>query len=571
MSSSYQALARSFRPQTFSDYVGQEHATKAIKNALSNQKLHHAYLFTGTRGVGKTSLARLFAKALCCMQGVSANPCNKCNHCSAITQGRFLDLIEIDAASRTKVEDTRELLAQVDYPPSIGAFKIYIIDEVHMLSTHSFNALLKTLEEPPAHIKFILATTDPEKVPVTVQSRCLQFHLKHMDESMIAARFAHVLKTLAIEYDQEAITSLAKAANGSLRDGLTLLEQALSLGDTQLTQDQVATMLGSLSEVQIYDYLKHIYSNNREQTEIILNNFRKKTIRYPQLLDHMLRIGADISHAHVFSATPYNEHIQELASLISPDDCQTMLEMIVHSKKTLEIYPDQYMAFRILTIRLLACRIQNEGFLNSLPTLNQDNRVDPATLSASERPVLAPPRKPSSHETASKLQDSHQPPAPNLTQAQQHSTPPSASSATSPHTGHSASALLKAAQAKKQEKKKPLITKTADTPDTTRKVTPKISNTNPPAESPVLLTQTTTLGDENLVKHTPSSSPEDSVPTPNTLDTQPASHTPKTHTNTVEGRKKQALTEAQESSLLHSTAKTLRAHIQFESLELLPN
>nr|WP_227643535.1 DNA polymerase III subunit gamma/tau [Klebsiella pneumoniae] len=247
---SYQVLARKWRPQTFADVVGQEHVLTALANGLSLGRIHHAYLFSGTRGVGKTSIARLLAKGLNCETGITATPCGVCDNCREIEQGRFVDLIEIDAASRTKVEDTRDLLDNVQYAPARGRFKVYLIDEVHMLSRHSFNALLKTLEEPPAHVKFLLATTDPQKLPVTILSRCLQFHLKALDVEQIRHQLEHILGEEQIAFEPRALQLLSRAADGSLRDALSLTDQAIASGEGQLTAASVSTMLGTLDDDQ---------------------------------------------------------------------------------------------------------------------------------------------------------------------------------------------------------------------------------------------------------------------------------------------------------------------------------
>jgi DNA polymerase-3 subunit gamma/tau len=254
---SYQVLARKWRPQRFSELVGQEHVVNALSNALDNNRLHHAYLFTGTRGVGKTTIARIFAKSLNCELGQSANPCGKCDTCIDIEQGRFIDLLEIDAASRTKVEDTRELLDNVQYRPTRGDFKVYLIDEVHMLSKHSFNALLKTLEEPPPHVKFLLATTDPQKLPVTILSRCLQFNLKALSREQIAKQLAYVLEQETIQNDDDALGLIARAAQGSMRDALSLTDQAIAQGDNTVFKETVSNMLGLLDTNHIYKILQH--------------------------------------------------------------------------------------------------------------------------------------------------------------------------------------------------------------------------------------------------------------------------------------------------------------------------
>lgn len=249
---SYQVLARKWRPAKFQEMVGQEHVLKALVNALDDDRLHHAYLFTGTRGVGKTSIARLFAKSLNCETGVSSTPCGECSACREISEGRFVDLIEVDAASRTKVEDTRELMENVQYAPTHGRFKVYLIDEVHMLSTHSFNALLKTLEEPPPHVKFLLATTDPQKLPVTILSRCLQFNLKNMIPERIVEHLCHVLTAESIPYEEPALWLLARSADGSMRDALSLTDQAIAFGAGSVVEADVRAMLGTIDQRLVY-------------------------------------------------------------------------------------------------------------------------------------------------------------------------------------------------------------------------------------------------------------------------------------------------------------------------------
>src|SRR5574344_730322 len=252
---SYQVLARKWRPRSFRTMVGQEHVLKALINALDSQRLHHAYLFTGTRGVGKTTIARIMAKCLNCEQGVSSTPCGQCSICREVDEGRFVDLIEVDAASKTKVEDTRELLDNVQYMPSRGRYKVYLIDEVHMLSTSSFNALLKTLEEPPAHVKFLLATTDPQKLPATVLSRCLQFSLKNMPPEAVVGHLSHVLSAEQIPFDTDALWLLGRAANGSMRDAMSLTDQAVAFGEGRVLAADVRAMLGTLDHGQVYGVL----------------------------------------------------------------------------------------------------------------------------------------------------------------------------------------------------------------------------------------------------------------------------------------------------------------------------
>ncbi|MEY3038422.1 MAG: hypothetical protein RL143_989, partial [Pseudomonadota bacterium] len=259
---SYQVLARKWRPRRFVETVGQEHVLKALVNALDEDRLHHAYLFTGTRGVGKTSIARLFAKALNCEEGVSSEPCGKCSACTEIAEGRFVDLIEVDAASRTKVEETRELLENVQYAPTQGRYKVYLIDEVHMLSTSSFNALLKTLEEPPPHIKFLLATTDPQKLPVTILSRCLQFNLKNMAPEKIVSHLQFVLGEEKIPFDDASLWLIARSAEGSMRDALSLTDQAIAFGSGALREDDVRAMLGTIDHRLVFELLESLVAGD---------------------------------------------------------------------------------------------------------------------------------------------------------------------------------------------------------------------------------------------------------------------------------------------------------------------
>src|SRR3989338_5691939 len=259
---SYLALARKWRPKRFDQVVGQPHVVQALTHALSHNKVHHAYLFTGTHGIGKTTLARIFAKCLNCETSVTATPCEKCGSCQEIDVGCFPDLFEIDAASRTKVEDTRELLDNIPYAPTAGRFKVYLIDEVHMLSGHSFNALLKTLEEPPPHVKFLLATTDPQKLPVTVLSRCLQFNLKRLDASQIETQFRKILDAEKTAYDATSLTLLARAADGSLRDGLSLLDQAIAYGGGKVAETEVRAMLGTIDQDAVDRALRALPPNN---------------------------------------------------------------------------------------------------------------------------------------------------------------------------------------------------------------------------------------------------------------------------------------------------------------------
>ncbi|MEL6215515.1 MAG: DNA polymerase III subunit gamma/tau, partial [Pseudomonadota bacterium] len=292
---SYLVLARKYRPTGFADVVGQEHVLRALSHALDNERLHHAYLFSGTRGVGKTTLARILAKALNCEVGVSSTPCGKCAACLEIDSGRFVDLIEVDAASRTKVDDTRELLDNVQYAATRGRYKVYLIDEVHMLSTHSFNALLKTLEEPPEHVKFLLATTDPQKLPVTVLSRCLQFNLKRIAPPMIADRLAQIATTEGVDAEPGALRMLAKAADGSLRDALSLMDQAIAFGGGALPEREVGSMLGALDDSFVTALLDALIADDGAELINVIRSADERAPNYGALLDELARALTDIA------------------------------------------------------------------------------------------------------------------------------------------------------------------------------------------------------------------------------------------------------------------------------------
>ncbi|HBQ4047070.1 TPA: DNA polymerase III subunit gamma/tau, partial [Salmonella enterica subsp. enterica serovar Senftenberg] len=325
---SYQVLARKWRPQTFADVVGQEHVLTALANGLSLGRIHHAYLFSGTRGVGKTSIARLLAKGLNCETGITATPCGVCDNCREIEQGRFVDLIEIDAASRTKVEDTRDLLDNVQYAPARGRFKVYLIDEVHMLSRHSFNALLKTLEEPPAHVKFLLATTDPQKLPVTILSRCLQFHLKALDVEQIRHQLEHILNEEHIAHESRALQLLSRAADGSLRDALSLTDQAIASGDGQVSTQAVSAMLGTLDDDQALSLVEAVVDANGERVMSLINEAAARGIEWEALLVEMLSLLHRIAMVQLSPAAlgsdmaAIEQRMRELARTVPPGDLQ---------------------------------------------------------------------------------------------------------------------------------------------------------------------------------------------------------------------------------------------------------
>ncbi len=357
---SYQVLARKWRPQKFSDVVGQQHVLTALANGLEHQRLHHAYLFSGTRGVGKTTIARLFAKGLNCEQGITATPCGKCVNCLEIEQGRFVDLIEIDAASRTKVEDTRELLDNVQYAPARGRFKVYLIDEVHMLSRHSFNALLKTLEEPPEHVKFLLATTDPQKLPVTILSRCLQFHLKALDIGQISQQLEHVLNEEHIESDNRARQLLSRAADGSMRDALSLADQAIAMGQGKVTGDIVSQMLGTLDDEQPLAIIEALNRADGPAVMSLVDNAATRGADWENLLVEMLALLHRIAMIQLLPAAQGSDpssidgRLRLLARAISPADLQLYYQIFLVGRKELAYAPELRMGVEMTLLRALA-------------------------------------------------------------------------------------------------------------------------------------------------------------------------------------------------------------------------
>ena len=380
---SYQVLARKWRPKTFADVVGQEHIITALANGLKDNRLHHAYLFSGTRGVGKTSIARLFAKGLNCVHGVTATPCGECENCKAIEQGNFIDLIEIDAASRTKVEDTRELLDNVQYKPVVGRFKVYLIDEVHMLSRHSFNALLKTLEEPPEYVKFLLATTDPQKLPITILSRCLQFHLKALDETQISQHLAHILTQENIPFEEPALVKLAKAAQGSIRDSLSLTDQAIAMGNRQVTNSVVSNMLGLLDDNYSIDILYALHQGNGELLMRTLQKVADAAGDWDKLLSECAEKLHQIALMQLLSqkSSDDNEHFSFLAKHISPEDVQFFYQVIVSGRKDLSNAPNRRIGTEMTLLRALAF---HPKFLTAVPKANTTITPPPSTPSAVE-------------------------------------------------------------------------------------------------------------------------------------------------------------------------------------------
>jgi len=357
---SYQVLARKWRPRTFTEMVGQEHVLRAIINALDNDRLHHAFLFTGTRGVGKTTIARILAKSLNCEQGVSSTPCGECSACHAIDDGRFIDLIEVDAASRTKVEDTRELLDNVQYAPTSGRYKVYLIDEVHMLSKHSFNALLKTLEEPPPHIKFLLATTDPQKLPVTILSRCLQFNLKALPQGLIRDHLVHILKAEQIEYDDLAVRQLAHAADGSMRDALSLMDQGIAFGRGHLGGDDIRAMLGTIDRACVYPLLAALAAGDAGAVLADVDKLSEQAPDYSALLEELISVFHRLALVQVLPDMLKDEAdadiLEGLATQIGAEDIQLYYQIGLIGRRDLPLAPEPRAGFEMVLMRMLAFR-----------------------------------------------------------------------------------------------------------------------------------------------------------------------------------------------------------------------
>jgi DNA polymerase-3 subunit gamma/tau len=357
----YTALARRWRPQRFDDLVGQEHVVRALSNALDSQRVHHAFLFTGTRGVGKTTIARIFAKCLNCDEGVSARPCGVCASCREVEEGRFIDLIEVDAASRTKVDDTRELLENVQYAPSRGRYKVYLIDEVHMLSQHSFNALLKTLEEPPPHVKFLLATTDPQKLPITVLSRCLQFNLKRLPVGLIVERLKHVLDADSLPHEPAALRLLAEAADGSLRDALSLLDQLLAFGGGHAGEAEARAMLGTVDRGQVVELLRRLVAGDARALLDHARSLEQWAPDHAALLDALAALLARVALCQaVPDAAPDEtypiELLRDFAARISPEDAQLYYQIATLGRRDIVWAPDARTGFEMTLLRMLAFR-----------------------------------------------------------------------------------------------------------------------------------------------------------------------------------------------------------------------
>ncbi|MES9857301.1 MAG: DNA polymerase III subunit gamma/tau [Sedimenticola sp.] len=358
---SYQVLARKWRPRVFSELVGQEHVVRALSNALDNDRLHHAYLFTGTRGVGKTTLARIFAKSLNCEHGVGSTPCGQCSACQEVDEGRFVDLLEVDAASRTKVDQTRELLDNVPYAPVRGRYKVYLIDEVHMFSDSSFNALLKTLEEPPPHVKFLLATTDPQKVPMTVLSRCLQFNLKRLPLEQIQGYLQLLLQKEGIEHELPALTNLARGADGSMRDALSLMDQAIAFGGGRVMEDEVMTMLGTIAQDRVYLFIEALGRGDGGGLMSQVAEMAEMAPDFASVLQDLLSLLHRIALAQavpdaVDNSAGDEERVRALAADLTPEDVQLFYQIGLIGQRDLPLAPEPRVGFEMILLRMLAFR-----------------------------------------------------------------------------------------------------------------------------------------------------------------------------------------------------------------------
>ncbi len=391
----YQVLARKWRPHNFNEVVGQTHVITSLTNALKHQRLHQAYLFTGTRGVGKTTLARILAKAINCENLQNFNPCGHCAICIAVDEGRFLDLIEVDAASRTKVEDTRDLLDNAQYAPNQGRYKVYLIDEVHMLSGHSFNALLKTLEEPPPHVKFLLATTDPHKIPVTVLSRCLQFNLKRLLPSEIFTQMGFILTQEKIEFEPGALKLLSRAADGSMRDGLSLLDQAIVYGNGRVNNDDVHAMLGSIAKQPVEAILYALAQANAPAILDHIDELSQLSPDFTDLLQQLLQFLHRIALVqHVPTTLTHDldvDVVAELAKQLSPEDVQLYYQIGLLGQKDLELSPDPRSGFEMVMLRMLTFRPAKISAQANISPAANANAIAPAVIEQiPSQPTIAP-------------------------------------------------------------------------------------------------------------------------------------------------------------------------------------
>ena len=393
---SYTALARKWRPKTFAELLGQEHVRRALVNALVSGRVHHAFLFSGTRGVGKTTIARIFAKCLNCETGVTAEPCGVCANCREIDAGRFPDLIEVDAASRTKVDDTRELLDNVQYTPARGRYKVYLIDEVHMLSAHSFNALLKTLEEPPPHVKFLLATTDPQKLPVTVLSRCLQFNLKRLPAADIAAHMRMILEREAVPFDAAGLKLVAQAADGSVRDALSLLDQLIAFGGGKAGEAEARAMLGTISRDHVVRLVELLAAADTNELLRCAQSLEEFAPDYAQVLDELAGLLVRVALKQVVADYEGDELyelelLERLGSALAPEDVQLYYQTAIMGRRDLPLAPDPRTGFEMTLLRMIAFRPGGEAARSGAPAVVAGAaRAAPLASTAVERPRAAP-------------------------------------------------------------------------------------------------------------------------------------------------------------------------------------
>jgi len=399
---SYLVLARKWRPKAFSEVVGQKHVLQALINALNNNRLHHAYLFSGTRGVGKTTLGRIFAKSLNCDEGVSAEPCGVCNSCREIDEGRFVDLLEVDAASRTKVDETRELLENVQYAPTRGRFKVYLIDEVHMLTSHSFNALLKTLEEPPPHVKFILATTDPQKLPVTILSRCLKFNLSAISHELISGHMAYVLAQEKIPADESALRLISRSALGSMRDALSLLDQAIAHGNGEVRDATVREMLGTINNLDVVGIVNALIAEDPAALLQQVSNLASQGVIFSAVLSELISTLHLLALAQLVPDALDDEHahLLDVSKQLSADEIQLYYQIALMGQNDLPLAPDPRSGFEMILLRMYAfrpseldesvIRASNPVGVKKSPAIKQGEASKPSPATQKQMPEIAP-------------------------------------------------------------------------------------------------------------------------------------------------------------------------------------
>lgn len=386
---SYQVLARKWRPKSFAEMVGQEHVVRALSNALDQKRLHHAYLFTGTRGVGKTTLGRIIAKCLNCETGITSTPCGQCAACTEIDRGRFVDMIELDAASNTGIDNMREVLDNAQYAPTVGRFKVYLIDEVHMLSKAAFNSMLKTLEEPPEHVKFILATTDPQKIPITVLSRCLQFNLKQMAQPAIVSHLERVLKEEGISADMPSLRLLARAAQGSMRDALSLTDQAIAHGSGKIEEAEVRAMLGAVDQSYLFDLLDALSQQNGPELISIADRMAERSLSFDAALQdlgvilHQIALAQTVPDA-LSNDLPEKARIEALAQAMAADEVQLCYQIALHGRKDLYLAPDEYAGFTMALMRMLAFRPESSGMVTASAAVPAQKKTEPRAAVAAQ-------------------------------------------------------------------------------------------------------------------------------------------------------------------------------------------